>query len=424
MLDAESTPAVLASLPDDALLEAVQRQTFRFFWEGAHPVSGLALDRHTKQESAGNDRATIGGTGFGIMSIIVAAERRWVTRAAAVERLGRILDFLAHTPRYHGAFPHFVNGRTGATISFSRKDDGGDLVETALLFAGWLCAREYFNQPTPKEIALRDRVTALWHEVEWNWYTRGGRAALYWHWSPKFHWAMNLEIRGWNEGLIAYILAASSPRHPIEAAAYHRGFAAGPNFRNGNSYLGIPLPLGPPYAGPLSFAQYSFMGLDPCGLADRYADYWEQCQHHVRIVHAYCDANPARHKGYSGSCWGITASDDPTGYLLHAPGPADDGTIAPTAAIASMPFAPRECLEAVRYFLRVHGGKLWGRFGFVDAFCDDQDWCAESFVAIDQGPIVVMIENYRSGLLWKLLTNQSEVRAGLATLGFTRKFDE
>lgn len=414
-------PAVLAALPDDELMEAVQRQTFRFFWEGAHPISGFAPDRCATRSGAVCDLVAVGGSGFGVMAIIVAAERGWISRGAALDRLQCMLSFLTRATCYHGAFPHFMDGRTGATIHFTRKDDGGDLVETSFLVMGLLCARQYFNRDTPEETALRDRVRCLWHDVEWDWYTQEGREVLYWHWSPNNGWALDLEIRGWNETLITYVLAASAPRYPVNRLVYQRGYAAGHDFVNGNSYYGIRLPLGPPYGGPVSFAHYSFCGLDPRGLKDAYADYWQQNLHHVRINHAQCEINPHHHKGYGGGCWGLTASDDSAGYAVHSP-VSDNGTISPTAALSSMPYAPRESIQAIRHFLTSHGEKLWGRFGFVDAFCESKDWYADSFVAVDQGPIIVMIENYRTGLLWKLFMNVPEVQAGLRSLAFTSPY--
>jgi len=414
-------PAKLATLSDDALLETVQRTTFRYFWEGAHPVSGLAFDRRTSGRRALQGDAApvaIGGSGFGVMALIVAAERGWVTRRAALARLGRMLELLSRARRYHGAYPHFMNGRTGESIPFSPKDDAADLVETSLLMMGLLCAREYFDRDTAKEAAARSRISALWNDVEWSWFTQGGRNALYWHWSPKHGWAMDHRIRGWNECLITYVLAASSPRYAIEPAAYHRGFASGSGFRNGKSWYGVELPLGMPYGGPLFFAHYSFCGLDPRGLADRYADYWEQNARHVRINRAHCVANPGKFAGYGESCWGLTASDDPAGYAAHAPD-NDNGTITPTAALASLPYAPAEVMSVLRHVLRRYGKRVWRELGFVDAFCESQDWYADTFLAIDQGPIVVMIENHRTGLLWKLFMAVPEVRTGLRRLGFS-----
>jgi hypothetical protein len=416
---ADAVPASLAALPDDELLEAVQRQTFRYFWDAAHPDSGLAFDRCTSgKRAAVAAPISIGGSGFGVMALIVAAERGWISRRAALERLGRMLDLLARARRYHGAYPHFMNGRSGDTIPFSPNDDAADIVETSFLFMGLLCARQYFDRDTREEAAVRSQISRLWHDVEWSWFTRG-QEVLYWHWSPTHGWAMNHAIRGWNECLITYLLAASSPSHAIEPAVYTQGFASGPGFRNGKSWYGIELPHG----GPLFFTHYSFCGLDPRGLKDRYADYWDQNVRHVRVNRAHCVANPGKFEGYGESCWGLTASDDPDGYSAHAPD-NDNGTISPTAALASMPYAPGDATAALRHFLARYGKQLWRELGFVDAFCASRGWYADTFLAIDQGPIILMIENHRTGLLWNLFMSVPEVQAGLLRLGFSSAYLE
>ncbi len=410
-------PRTLLDLADEPLLEALQRQTFRFFWEGAHPHSGLALDRRSRAQDLDEDKAAIGGSGFGIMALIVAVERGWVSRTAALERLQSMLGLLTHAPAYHGVFPHFLNGRSGATIPFMRNDDGGDLVETSFLCMGLLCAREYFVGDTAAERAVRAQITTLWENVEWSWYTRDGRGVLYWHWSPNNGWAMDHEIHGWNECLITYVLATAAPRHGIDPQVYHSGFATGPDFLNGRAYYDLELPLGPAFGGPLFFTHYSFCGLDPRGLRDRYADYWQQNVRHVRINHAHCVANPNGYRGYGPTCWGLTSSDGPAGYRRHAPD-TDDGTISPTAALSSFPYAPQEAMAALRHFLAAHGDRIWADYGFVDAFCESRGWVADTFLAIDQGPIIVMIENHRSGLLWRLFMGIPEIQSGLRRLGF------
>jgi hypothetical protein len=406
-------------LNDAALLELVQRQTFRFFWEGGHPVSGLAYDRRsTTDEPADDGIIAVGGSGFAVMCVIVAVERGWISRDVGLARLGTMLDVLLRAPCYHGALSHFMHGRTGATINFGRKDDGGDIAETSLLAMGLLCARQYFDRDAAAEKNLRGRIDWFWRDIEWDWFTRDGRSLLYWHWSPNNGWAMDHEIRGWNECLVTYVLAAGAPRYAIDPIAYHRGWAGGRDFLNGKTYYDTLLPLGPTLGGPLFFSHYSFMGLDPRGLKDRYADYWQQNTAQVAIDRAHCIANPGGFKGYGPDCWGLTASDDPRGYDAHAPD-NDNGTISPTAALASMPYAPEAAMAALRHFMALDGGRLWQRYGFVDAFCEQQDWVADTFLAIDQGPIVVMIENFRTGLLWRLFMSVPEVQAGLRRLGFS-----
>ena len=405
------------NLSDEELLDLVQRQTFRYFWDFGHPVSGMARERSNTSFGYGDEVVTTGGTGFGVMAIIVAADRQWITREQAAERLNKMVDFLLKANHYHGVFPHWLDGATGKTIPFSRKDDGGDLVETAYLMQGLLCARAYFDGPEDPERRLRQRITWLWDDVEWNWHTAGSNNQLYWHWSPNHGWAMNFELRGWNECLITYILAASSKKYSITPQVYHKCWAQSNHFTNGKEYYGIRLPLGFDYGGPLFFAHYSFLGVDPHGLKDRYADYWEQNRNHTLINYRHCVENPKGFKGYGPDCWGLTASDNFNGYGAHNPG-NDLGVISPTAALSSFPYTPEESMRALRHFYEDLGDRIWTGYGFSDAFSATKDWYADSHLAIDQGPIIVMIENYRSGLLWKLFMNIPEIRDGMKKLGF------
>lgn len=406
------------NLPDGALVDLVQRQTFRFFWEGAHPVCGLARDRTGLAMDPDDDLVSTGGSGFAVMAIIVAAERGWIGRDEALARLGIMLDFLERAPCFHGLFPHYMNGRTGAVIRFGRKDDGSDIVESSYLFQGLLCARQYFSADNPAETSLRDRVTWLWHDAEWNWHARDGRHVLTWHWSPNNGFSLDHEIRGWNECLITYVLAAASPHYAIEPAVYHDGFAQSRTFLNRRRYYDLDLPLGPDYGGPLFYCHYSFCGLDPRGLKDVYASYFQQNVQHTLINYEHCVRNPNRHKGFGPSCWGLTASGDPAGYAAHAPD-HDNGVISPTAALSSFPYTPEQAMRALRHFHDRLGDRIWGRFGFTDAFSESHDWYAKTYLAIDEGPIVIMIENHRSGLLWELFMADPDVRTGLKRLAFS-----
>lgn len=400
-------------LGDSALVTLVQQRTFDYFWKFAHPVSGLAPERTTTPEVV-----TIGGSGFGVMAILVGIERGFITREEGLERLLKTVNFLQKADHYHGIWPHWMDGATGKTIPFSRKDDGGDLVESAFMFQGLLCVRQYFDKDDPKEQELRNKINWLWNDAEWNWYTRDGQDILYWHWSPNNGWSMNHQIRGWNECLITYVLAASSPNFPINPKVYHQGWAVSNHFLNGKEYLGIKLPLGFDYGGPLFFAHYSFLGLDPRGLKDRYADYWEQNRNHTLINRQYCINNPKGFKGYGEDCWGLTASDNHEFYNAHSP-TNDLGVITPTAALSSFPYTPEYSMQALKYFYHAVGDRLWGEYGFYDAFSETNNWFDYQYLAIDQGPIVVMIENYRSGLLWRLFMSCPEIREGLQRLGFS-----
>jgi hypothetical protein len=405
-------------LSDSALVELTQKQTFRYFWDFAHPVSGMARERSNASFGYGDEVVTSGGTGFGVMAIIVAAERGWITRDTAAKHLVKMLRFLAKADSYHGVFAHWLNGATGKTIPFSRKDDGADLVETSYLFQGLLCARQYFSNDNPVESELRNRVNWLWSEIEWNWFTKG-EEVLYWHWSPNNGWAMNFPVRGFNECLIMYVLAASAERYPVSASVYHRGWAQSNFFRNGKTFYGYTLPLGFDYGGPLFFSQYSFLGLDPRGLKDEYADYWQQNLNHTLINYTYSVKNPKGFKGYGENAWGLTASDTYNGYDAHSP-TNDNGTITPTAALSAFPYTPDKSMKALRHFYDDLGDKIWGSYGFKDAYNETRNWYANSYLAIDEGPIVVMMENYRTGLLWKLFMSCPEIKSGLTKLGFSR----
>lgn len=397
----------------DELLTLVQQQTFKYFWDFGHPVSGLARERNTS-----GDLVTSGGSGFGVMAMVTAIHRGFITRAEGLARMQKIVDFLKNTAeKFHGAFPHWLNGATGKAMPFSAKDNGADLVETAFLMQGLLTVRQYFNSADPAETTLRDDITALYNAVEWDWFRKGGENVLYWHWSPDYQWEMNHPITGWNEALIVYVLAAASPTHPIPKAVYDAGWAQNGAIRNNNAYYGISLPLGPPNGGPLFFSHYSFLGLNPNGLTDAYASYWSQNLAHSRINHSYATSNPKNYYGYSDSSWGLTASDDPNGYLAHEPN-NDNGTISPTAALSSFPYTPTESMRALEFFYYKLGDKIWKEYGFVDAFNLSLPWFADSFLAIDQGPIIIMIENHRSGLLWDLFMSAPEVKKGLRDLGF------
>lgn len=399
-------------ISDNDLLTLIQKQTFKYFWDFGHPNSGLARERNTS-----GDVVTTGGSGFGVMSIVVGVNRNFVTRSEALDRLQKIVDFLKTADTFHGAFPHWLNGNTGKVQPFSAKDNGADLVETSLLLQGLLVARQYFDGADATETQLRTDINQIYKNVDWNWFRKSNENQLYWHWSPNYEFDINLKIKGWNESLIVYVLAASSPTHTIPKLVYDNGWADNGAIKNGNSYYGITLPLGPANGGPLFLDHYSFLGLNPFGLKDAYADYQQQVTAHTKINYNYCVANPKGFAGYSKDCWGLSASDINGGYTASSPN-NDRGYIAPTAAISSIAFAPEESLAAIRFFYYKLGDKMWGEYGFKDAFSLSDPWFASSYLAIDQGPQIVMIENYRSGLIWDLFMSCPEVKTGLIKLGF------
>ncbi len=411
--DFAEVTAEVTDFNDEELLDMVQRYTFRYFWEGAHQPTGMILER-----SNGNENTVASGaTGMGLMAMIVANERGYEASENIKERILLILDFLENTERYHGAWSHWYNAETWHTQPFTPDDDGGDIVETSFVAAALIALKNYFTGVDFESVTIRETAGKLWREIDWNWY-RNGQNVLIWHWSPNIGFQKNMHVRGWNEALITYIMAASSPTHPIPVEAYHQGWARNGAIVNPRTFYDYQINLAPDWGGPLFWLHYTHLGIDPRGLQDEYADYWQEYVNTALIHHAYAIDNPLNHLNYSEKNWGLTASDDPFGYTAHQPMFNDNGTISPTAALSSMPYTPEESISALKYFYRERGQELFGRYGPYDAFNDNLDWVADNYIGIDQGPIVVMIENYRSGLLWELVMQDADVQAGLDTLGF------
>ena len=408
---------------DDDLLDYIEKVHFNYMWEGAEANSGLACERiHLDGVYPQNDKTvvTIGGSGFGVAGLIVGMERGFITRAEGVARLHKIVDFLTRADRFHGVWPHWLEGTTGKVKPFGKKDNGGDLVESCFLMESLLCVRQYVKDGNKSEKELAAKIDKLWKEMDFEWYRRGGQNVLYWHWSPEYEWDMNFPLEGYNECLITYILGAASPTHSIPAECYHEGWARKGTFTTDAKPYGYALELNHNYAeqkgGPLFWAHYSYIGLDPRGLKDRYANYWNVVANHAKSDYAYCVENPKNFKGYGENCWGLTASYSTVGYTAHCPS-NDIGVITPTAALSSFPYTPEESMRALKYFYS-KGNWIWGKYGFYDAFSEQDNWTVPHYLAIDQCTIATMIENYRSGLLWKLFMSCPEVQKGLKKLGF------
>lgn len=414
---------------DTALFRKVQEATFQYFWNGAEPNSGLARERvHLDNIYPQNDQnvVTSGGGGFGVMAILVGIERGFIKREEGVKRLETILHFLETADRFHGVWPHWWDGTTGKVKPFSRYDDGGDLVETSFMLQGLLCVRQYFKNGNKQEKSIAARADQLWKEVDFNFY-RNQQNVLYWHWSPNHAWKMNFPVKGYNECLIMYILAASSPTNPVSAEVYHEGWAMNGKIKETKTSYALSLDLkhqgNPPNGGPLFWAHYSYLGLDPRGLKDQYANYWNETVNHAKINYTWCVENSGGFKGYGSNNWGLTSSYSINGYAGHAPSKERDlGVISPTAALSSFPYTPKESMAAMKYWYNDLGSKVWGKYGFYDAFSIHHNWFQPRYLAIDQGPIVVMMENYRSGFIWKLFMSSPDVQAGLKKLGFTSPY--
>lgn len=410
-------------LTDNQLLNLVEERTFQYFWDGAEPVSGLARERyHSDDEYAQHDKDVIatGASGFGMMSIVAGIERHFITRKQGVARFAKQVDFLEKADRFHGAWSHWIYN-TGKVKPFGKNDDGGDLVETAYLAQGMLTVRQYLQKGNASEKALAARIDNLWKGIEWDWYRNGGKNVLYWHWSPNVGWLMNFPVQGFNECMIMYIMAAASPTHGIPAEVYNEGWARSGGINTDIKPYGYPIKLkhngAPTSVGPLFWAQYSYLGLSPKGLSDKYANYWEENRNNTLVNRAYCIDNPKHFKGYGEDCWGLTASYSVKGYAGHAPG-HDLGVISPTAALGSYCYTPKESMKVIRHLYEDLGDKVWGEFGFYDAFSETDNWYPKRYLGIDEGPIVIMIENGRTGLLWNLFMSSPEIKAGLKKLDF------
>lgn len=418
----DDDPVVIDPLTDEEILDLTQQETFKYFWDFAGSNSGAAKERyHPNDPSNSQNVVTVGGSGFGLMAILVGIERGYISQSEGVTRLTQILNFFESADRFHGAWPHWLDGGTGNVIPFSSQDDGGDIVETAFLVQGLICVKEYFEGGTTEEDALAAKADALWKGVEWNWYTNNENKLL-WHWSPNNGFAINLELKGYNETLLAFIFGAASPDHTMPSEAYHQGWASSGNIVSSATQYNIPLILdhAGTGTGPLFWAHYSYLGLDPSNLSDQYANYWDLNVNHTRINYQYCVDNPSNYVSYGQDCWGLTSSytrnaDGSVGYSAHDP-ENDTGVISPTAAVSSIPYTPAQSLAAMHFF---YENDLMGPAGFYDAFSPQYSWVTERYLAIDQGPQIIMIENYRTGLLWNLFMQNEDVQNGLDTLGFT-----
>ncbi len=401
-------------LSDADFMDMIQRSTFRYFWEFAHPVSGLIRER-----TSSGDVCASGGTGFGLMCIPVGVERGYVTRPQAVARVLQVLNFLGTTTERHwGAYPHWIHGVTGQHVGFlGPTDDTVDLVETSFMAQAFLTLRQYFDGPGADEAQIRTLCTQLWEAIEWDAFKPAGSNTLRWHRSPTTGLS-SATITGWNEAMIVYLLGVASPTHPLPAVTYSAGWARNGGIVQTGTYYGKRLYVGPGYGGPMFFAHYSFLGFDPRAKHDAYANYFTHNRNQALVQVAYATANPLGHVDYAADSWGLTASDQPNGYAAHAPYSNDNGTLTPTAALASMPYVPQQSLAAGRHFYETWGTLLWTFRGFKDAYNIDNGWFASDEIAIDQGPIVIMIENLRSGLLWNRFMRNPEIAPMLATLGF------
>lgn len=411
---------------DDQLLDRVQNDALKYFWEFAESKSLMARDYYSEEDiypGYDMDIVVTGGTGFGLMTMLVGVERKFIDRKEAVGRMNHILDFLETIDRNHGAWCHRIDPKTSKSVILDGAATGEDLVETSFLVQGLLCVREYFKEGADNEKKLAQRCDKIWREIDWNYFTNGEKM-LYWWYPVKGE--INFPLEGYNECLITYVLAASSPTYPIDPECFLKGWTRNGTFVTDKKAYDIPLLLKHNYAeekgGPLFWAHYSYLGLDPEGLSDAFVNYWDLNKNHAMIDYLYCLENPKKFKGYSEKYWGLTASfskGDSTGITYEAHQPNHDlGIITPTAALSSFPYTPKESMALLR-FLYEEKPEFIGEAGPYDATSiHHNNWFAPAYIAIDQGTIAPMIENYRTGLLWNLFMNAPEIKTGLKRLGF------
>jgi len=411
----------------DILLTEIQEASFRYFYDFRHPVSGLAREKTPFRKIESIDEltpnyvgrirglrnlCTTGASGMGMFNLIVGVERGFITRQEGIDWSLQMLRFLdTEADHFHGAFSHWLDGGTGETYHFAGiEDNGADIVETAFMASGFIVLREYFRGDSRDEREIRRLSDSLWRGIEWDWFvtekSRGG--SLFWHWSPQYGWDKNHSVRGFNEAQIVYILALASPTHAVEPRSYYQGWMH-KNYGQKRTEFGVPMSLGRGLGGPLFFTHYSYLGFDPKSISYEGQSYFEHFQKFCEVQVKYAESKADRFKGY-GPLWGLTSSTDRKGYAGHAPGSRDNGTIAPTAAISSMPYLPEESLEFLELLYVKYAELLWRDFGFTDAFNLSQNWTAETLIGIDAGPIAPMIENHRSGLCRKIFMRAPEIK--------------
>jgi hypothetical protein len=413
-LDSATISATPRVLGDEAFLELVQHTAFDYFWYEVNPKNGLIKDR-----SSNPSLSSIAAVGFGLSALTVGIDRGWISREAGRHRVLTTLTFLANIPQgpepdaggYKGFYYHFLDMHTGRRAW----DTELSTIDTALLLGGVLHVRQYFNQPDAAEARIRTLADTLYQRVEWPWMQV--RSAKICHgWEPERGF-LPYDWGGYNEAMILYLLALGSPTFPVKADAW----SAWTSSYAWESHYGHEFVTFPPLFG----HQYSHVWVDFRNTQDAYMrekglDYFENSRRATLANRAYAIANPLGWDDYSNNVWGLTASDIPKSYLARGAPPAenDDGTITPTAIGGSFAFTPHESLAALRHIYSTYRTQIWGPYGFKDAFNPSMKWFASDYLGIDQGPIVLMIENYRTDRIWDAFMQHAAIQHGLKRAGF------
>lgn len=404
-----------AQLSDAAILDTIQHAAFNFFWLECNPANGLIRDRNTS-----GSPASIASVGFGLTSICIGTDHGWVPRTSAAARVLQTLRTFWYGPQgdgnaycgKYGLFYHFLDMST-ATRTW---DSELSTIDTGLLLAGIIDAREYFSGNDSLEQSIRGIADSLYRRMNWD-FMRNYHLGILMGYQPGTGFTGYGEWIGYNEASIMYLLALGSPTHPVPSSAWQR-WTSGYQWQTlyGYSYVVFP---------PLFGHQYTHCWIDFRSITDQYMQlkgitYFENSRRATLAQRAYAVANPGAFTGYSDSLWGLTASDTPTGYRARGAPPAqdDDGTITPTAPISSLAFAPEAALPVIRNLWNNYRAQLWSTYGFRDAFNPGAGWWDTDVIGIDQGPIIIMIENYRTGKVWERFMNNPDVQRGLQAAGF------
>lgn len=453
----EATPVAT-----EAFLDDLSRRTFDYFWETTDPRTCLAPDRWPSAPFS-----SIAAIGFALTAYGIGAERGYVSREAAAERTRDCLAFLLAAPQ--GPAEQGTAGHQGFFYHFLKLDDGTrhgntelSSVDTSLLFAGVLFAQSYFDRDTAVEQSIRETADELYRRADWTFFLRGegdppaanleGSRGIAMGWKPASGFGSHDWI-GYNEGMIVYVLALGSPTHPVTRQAWDEGWAARLEDDWGEYYGYEHLAFEPLFGHQYSHVWIDFRGIRDDFMREKDSDYFENSRRATLAQYQYAQDNPANWKGYGGDIWGLTACDGPGhardfavggeprefwGYSARGASPIrvrDDGTIAPTAAGGSIPFAPEIALPALMAMKERYGDDLYTAYGFKDAFnasftftdfdspsgtvIPDVGWIARDHLGIDQGPILTMLENHRSELIWRTMQKNPYIRKGLREIGFT-----
>jgi hypothetical protein len=415
--------AVISATPrmldNENFLDLVQRTAFDYLWYETNPTNGLVKDR-----SSNPSVSSIAAVGFGLSAVTVGIDRGWISREAGRTRVLTTLEFLWSSPQgpeadatgYKGFYFHFLDMQTGRRAG----DAELSTIDTALLLAGVLHVQQYFDQDDTSEAKIRDLADNLHRRVDWPWMQV--RSAKVCHgWTPETGF-LPYDWGGYNEAMILYLLALGSPTFPINPDAW----TAWTSSYTWQTHYGLGFVVFPPLFG----HQYSHVWVDFRGIQDAYMrdkglDYFENSRRATLANRAYAIANPLGWVDYGENVWGLTASDIPASYRARGAPPAesDDGTITPTAAGGSFAFTPHESLAALRHIYDAYRTRIWGPYGFKDAFNPSKNWFAADYLGVDQGPIVLMIENYRTGRVWQVFMRHPAIQHGLARAGFVPRIE-